>query len=295
MSATVKKRILKDGSEKMQINVFDAEPGSNLYSHKLNLQKITEELLKFGLSTNQAKIYIYLGKYGPKTAAEVYKSLELPRSETYFILNTLQNRGIIESELSSPTKYSALALDKALSTLVNAEKEKLDILAQQKKELTELWDVIPSYVVETNETKAEKLQMVQGSALIHNKIKSMIDDAKEEALIFCSEKDLSRFYHADILDSLSNSLLDVRIILSPAQRIPNFLGEIDKKIIRVMPTSTTDNQCFVIMDRKEVLFFLRNATHSSHNLFALWADSRSLIDSMHSLFDYRWDNSEVCH
>jgi len=295
MVAMIKKRPLKDGVEKIQINVFEAEPGSNLYAHKLNLQKITGELLKFGLSSNQAKIYIYLGKYGPKTAAEVYRSLELPRSETYFILNTLQNRGIIEAELSSPTKYSALPLEKALSTLVNAEKEKLDILAQQKKELTELWDVIPSYVVETNETKAEKLQMVQGSALIHNKIKSMIDNAKEEAIIFCTEKDLSRFYHADIIDSLSNSLLDVRIILSPAQRIPSFLGEIDKKIIRVMPMSTTDNQCFVIMDHQEVLFFLRNATHASHNLFALWADSKSLIDSMHSLFDYRWDNSEVCH
>jgi HTH-type transcriptional regulator, sugar sensing transcriptional regulator len=286
---------LKKGDEGIQVNVFEAEPGSAMYEHKMNLQRVTEELLKFGVTANQAKIYIYLGKYGPKTAPEVFRALQLPRTETYFILNTLQSRGIINAELSSPTRYSALPLGQALSTLVNAEKEKLDLLAQQKKELTKIWDNIPSYVIETNETKSEKLQMVQGTGLIHSKIKDMIRNAKEEVLIFGSEKDLSRFYHADIIDSLSESLLHVRIILSPAQRIPSFLSEVNKKIIKVMPDSPTDNQCFVIVDSKEILFFLRNATHASHNLFGLWADSKSLIDSMHSLFDYGWENAEVCH
>jgi sugar-specific transcriptional regulator TrmB len=286
---------LRKGDEGIQVNVFEAEPGSAMYEHKMNLQKVTEELLKFGVTANQAKIYIYLGKYGPKTAPEVFKALQLPRTETYFILNSLQSRGIINAELSSPTRYSAIPLGQALSTLVNAEKEKLDLLNQQKKELTELWDNIPSYVVETNETKSEKLQMVQGSGLILSKIKDMIKNAKEEILIFGSEKDLSRFYYADIIDSLSDSLLHVRIILSPARKISTFLKDVDKKIIKVMPDSPTDNQCFVIADRQEILFFLRNATHASHNLFGLWADSRSLIDSMHSLFDYGWDNAEVCH
>jgi len=281
--------------ERLQINVFDAEPGVALYEHRINLQKITEQLLKFGLTPNQAKIYIYLGKYGPKSAPDVFKALQLPRTETYFILNVLESRGIVTAECSSPTKYFALPLDQTLSTLVNTEKEKLDTLTQQKKDLIKLWDKVPSYVVETNETKSEKMQTIQGGEPILIKIKDMIKSAKEEVLIFCSEKDLSRFYHADIIDMLTDSLIDFRIIVSPAQRIPDFVKGINEKIIRLMPNNNSENQCFVVKDHDEVLIFLRNATHPSHNLFAVWADSKSFVDSMGTLFEYSWENAEVCH
>ncbi|MBI3640541.1 MAG: TrmB family transcriptional regulator [Thaumarchaeota archaeon] len=286
---------MKDIDDSIQINLFDAEPGMALYEHKFNLQKITEQLLKFGLTPNQAKIYTYLGKYGPKTAAEVFKALQLPRTETYFILNLMQGRGIVTAECSLPTKYSALPLEQTLSTLVNTEKEKLNTLTQQKRDMVQLWDKIPSFVIETNDTKSEKLQMVQGSELIHIKIKDMIKNAREEIVIFCSEKDLSRFYHADITNMLSDSLLDFKIIISPAQRFPTFLKGMDKKAIKVMANSDSENQCFVIKDNDESLVFLRNATHPSHNPFAVWADSKSLVESMHKLFEYSWENAEVCH
>ncbi len=286
---------MKDTDEGLQINLFDAKPGAALYEYKQNLQKVTEQLLKFGLTSNQAKIYIYLGKYGPKTAPEVFKALQLPRTETYFILNVLESRGIVTAQLSSPTKYSALPLDQTLSTLVNTEKEKLETLEQQKKALIDLWDKVPSYVVETNETKSEKMQTIQGNESIHIKIKEMIKRAKEEVLIFCSEKDLSRFYHGDIIDILNESMLDFRIIVSPAQRFPEFLKGTNKKSIRLMPNNDSENQCYVIKDTDEVLIFLRNATHPSHNLFAVWADSKSFVDSMSTLFGYSWENAGVCH
>ena len=286
---------MKDNDANLQINLFDAEPGTAPYEHKLNLQKITEQLLKFGLSPNQTKIYIYLGKYGPKTAPQVFKALQLPRTETYFILNALQGRGIVNAECSSPTKYSALPLEQTLSTLVNTEKAKLDTLTQQKSDLVQLWNQVPSYIIETDETKSEKLQMVQGSELIQIKIKNMIKSAREEILMFCSEKDLSRFYHADITDMLSDSLIDFKIIVSPAQRIPPFLNGINKKAIKLMPSINSENQCFVIKDHSEVIIFLRNAVHPSHNPFAVWADSRSFVDSMHMLFGYSWENAEICH
>src|SRR5437660_3543741 len=188
--------------ERLQINVFDAEQGNALYEQKQLLQKMTQELSQFGFAPNQAKIYIYLGKYGPKTASELFKALQLPRSETYFILNLLQSRGIVTTEFSSPTKYFALPLEQTLSILVNTEKEKLNNLMQKQNDLIKLWNTIPSHIVETNEMKSGKLQMVQGIESIYSKIKNLIEDAKEEILIFCSEKDLSGFYYADILDML---------------------------------------------------------------------------------------------
>jgi len=281
-------------SERVQINVFDAEEGSALYEQKEKMQKMTQELLEFGFAPNQAKVYIYLGKYGPKTASEVYKALQLPRSETYFILNLLQNRGIVTAEFSTPTNYYAVPLDQTLSLLINTEKEKLNTLVQKQEELKKLWDTIPSVSNEKNIPKNEKLQTIQGTECIYSKIKNLVETAKKEILIFCSEKDLSGFYHAEILDILPKSL-DVKIIVSPANKTPSFFDELNKKIIRLLPTSSTsENQCYIIKDSDEVLLFLRNTIHPSNNLFAVWSDSKSLIDSMHSLFTYSWSNAKVC-
>lgn len=279
-------------NEKTQISLFDAEPDSSLYEYRVRLEKIKEALLKFGLTPNQAKVYIFLGKYGQKTAPEVFKALNLPRTETYFILNTLERKGIITAELTSPTKYSALSIENMVLAIVNAEKEKINILAKQKNEVAEMWNDLPAFAVETNETKNDKIQMLEGSPQIHSKMFDMIKTAREQLLILCTEKDISRFYHAEMTDVLENYIIDFKIIISPAQTFPSFLNDLNKRHIRLMPRSNIENQCFVIKDNTEVLQFLRNASHSPYKAFALWTDSKSMTDSMRTLFDYAWDSAE---
>jgi HTH-type transcriptional regulator, sugar sensing transcriptional regulator len=282
-------------AKEKNLAIFDSEPGSHLYEHRIRLEKIRDELLKFGLTSNQAKVYIYLGKSGPKTAPEVFKTLGFPRTETYYILNTLQNRGIVTSDLSSPLRYSALPLEQTFSTLLDAEKEKLKVLSEQTKEISALWEQVPGFAVETAENTSEKLQMIQGQPQIFSKLGNMINSYNEEILIFGSVKDLSRLYHSNILDSLPNSILDVKIIISPANTMPAFAEKIDKKRIRLLPESKQDNQCFVIKDHDEIVIFLRNAIYPSNDIFAMWSDSKALVDSMHTLFDYSWNDGEVCH
>ncbi|MBI1829707.1 MAG: TrmB family transcriptional regulator [Thaumarchaeota archaeon] len=265
-----------------------------LYQYKVKIEKIKDHLLDFGLTPNQAKVYIHLGKFGPKTAPDIFKTLNLPRSEAYFILNALQNRGIIMAECISPVRYTAVTLKKAISMLVNTEQEKLKILAIQEKELCELWEEISPYVIEPTETTNKKLQMLQGSSSIFAKILSIITTAKQEILIFGTEKDLSRFYHSEIVDIFINSASKSRVIICPAQKIPEFANNIDKKMIRLMPNAKNDNQCYVVIDNKETVIFLRNAKHPLYNMFAIWSDSNSLIESMNNLFNYYWNNAEQC-
>lgn len=279
-----------------QIRIFTADEDSSLYEYKIKLEKIKKEMIKFGLTHNQAKIYIYLGKYGAKTAPEVVKSLGMPRTETYFILNTLQSKGIVTAEFSSPTRYVALPIEQAISTLINTEKENLNILAKQEKSVTEMWKEIPTFAIETTELKQDRLQTMEGTGQIYSKIKDMIKTAREQIIVFGSEKDISRFYHSEIIEMMFNQpLIDARIIISPALRIPDFLSEFDKKKIKLMSDEENDNQCFVIKDRDEIMLFLRNATHPSHNVFAMWSDSKSLNEPLLRLFEYSWERSHVCY
>lgn len=274
-----------------ELTLFNSDPESKLFEFKEDLEKIQEELMNFGLTSNQAKVFIFLGKYGSKTSPEVCNALKLPRTETYNVLNSLLNRGIVTSEFQHPTKYSALSMDRAILTMVQAAQENVNGLAKKEFELTKLWNHIPSFAEESDESKSERFQMLQGLTRVHHKMKEMIKDAQTECKIVCSEKDLSRFYHSDFFDMLPSMGADLKLIISPTNKIPRYIRVIDETKIRILPNNNLEGQCFVITDSNEVLIFLRNSDTTSKNVFAFWTNTASLVNSMRSLFYYSWQNS----
>jgi len=274
-----------------QLNLFDNESDTAMYKHKLTLEKIRNELINFGLTKSQAKVFIYLGKYGSKTASEIAKALQLPRTETYHLVNSLQHLGLVVAELAHPTKYSALDMSKAISTLVKQEQERIDNLATKEESLSEMWKQIPFFAIETDESKSEKMQLLHGNGPITNKIKEMIGSSSEDFKIYGSVSDLHRMYHSDAFDCIESSPTELKMVVSPLNKKPEFLSELDSSKIKAIP-SNTENKCFIVNDKKEVLIFMRNATHQSRQTFAWWSDSETLVDMMSTLFDLSWEKGE---
>jgi len=277
-----------------QINLFDDETDTAMYKHKLTLEKIRNELINFGLTKSQAKVFIYLGKYGSKTASEIAKALQLPRTETYHLVNSLQNIGLVMAELAHPTRYTAKEMKEAISTLVKQEQERIDNLATKEASLSEMWKEIPFFAVETDESKSEKMQLLHGTGPITNKIKDMISSSTEDFRIYGSVSDLQRMYHSEVFDWVENSSTNLEMIVSPVIKMPEFLSELNSDKIKAIP-SNSENKCFIVNDKKEVLIFMRNATHPSRQTFAWWSDSETLVDMMSSLFDLSWEKGEVLY
>ena len=277
-----------------EITLFDNDSDTELYKHKITLERIKNELIGFGLTSNQSKVFIYLGKYGAKTAAEIAKALQLPRTETYHLVNSLQNLGLVTAELAHPTKYSAMEMKQAIETLVKQEQQRVNSLAGKEESLSKLWKEVPFFVVETDESKSEKMQLLHGMGPITNKIQEMIESSTESFKIFGSIPDILRFYHSDVFDWIENSSSDLQLVISPLSKTPTFISELDQKKIRAI-TSDSDNKCFVINDAKEVLIFMRNANHPTRQTFAWWSDSETLVDMMISLFDLSWEKGETLY
>ena len=274
-----------------QISLFDNESDTAMYKHKLTLEKIKNELINFGLTKSQAKVFIYLGKYGSKTASEIAKALQLPRTETYHLVNSLQNMGLVVAELSHPTKYTAMDMREAVATLVKQEQERIDTLATKEESLSEMWKEIPFFAVETDESKSEKMQLLHGTGPITNKIKEMIGSSTEDFKIYGSVSDMLRMYHADIFDWVESAPTNLKMVVSPLNKTPEFLTEFESDKIKAIP-SDSENKCFIVNDKKEVLIFMRNATHPTRQTFAWWSDSETLVDMMGTLFDLSWEKGE---
>jgi sugar-specific transcriptional regulator TrmB len=277
-----------------QINLFDNESDTAMYKHKLTLEKIKNELIDFGLTKSQAKVFIYLGKYGSKTASEIAKALQLPRTETYHLVNSLQNMGLAVAELAHPTKYTAKEMREAVSTLVQQEQDRIDVLANKEESLSEMWKEIPFFAVETDESKSEKMQLLHGNGPIINKIKEMVGSSTEDFRIYGSVSDLLRMHHSDVFDWVESSPTNLKMVVSPLNKTPEFLSDINSNSIRAIP-SNSENKCFIVNDKKEVLIFMRNATHPTRQVFAWWSDSETLVDMMTSLFELSWEKGEVLY
>src|SRR5437899_1750172 len=230
--------------EETLITIFDNTSDSSLTEHRLKLDRLREDLSKFGLTANQAKVYIFLGKYGSKTAPEVCKALRLPRTETYHLLTTLQNKGIVSATFQHPIKFSATSLNKAIWSLVSAEKERVSTLEKQETDIVELWNTIPEFST-TNEEKEEKFQMLQGANQIHSKIKEMVRNTKTEFVVLGSEKDFIKFYHSNFFESLDKSKIDLKLLTSSSEKSMYIFDDIDRNKVKKMPDNVRNDLCFI--------------------------------------------------
>jgi len=251
-----------------------------------SLSKIKDTLEKFGLTANQSKVYLFLGKNGTKTATEVFQALKLPRTETYQILSSLQSKGIVSAIVGHPVKFTAIEVSEAISSIIDSEKQKIKKLEKQKEELIELWQTVP--IGNDEKIEEEKFQMLQGENRINSKINEMISDAQNEVYVIGNEKDFVNFYHTDILENIAK-IDNCKILTASTQKTKYMYKHINKVNIRKIPEAIKDNLCFIIKNN-EVLFYIKN--ESQKEVTAMWTNSNSMSYSKKLLFDELWNKSK---
>jgi sugar-specific transcriptional regulator TrmB len=129
----------------MQLGTFPVD--------KTNYEEVRDALVSFGLTPNQSKVFFYLGKIGAKTASDIAKAVNTPRSETYHLLTALQNKGIVEASFQHPIQFTALPIKKAVNLLISTETERLNKLKKSGPILEELWEKIPGAASTTKEDR----------------------------------------------------------------------------------------------------------------------------------------------
>ena len=263
--------------------------------NKTNYEEIRDALVVFGLTSNQSKVFFYLGKIGAKTASDIAKAVKIPRSETYHLLTALQNKGIVEASFQHPIQFTALPIKKAVNLLISTETERLNKLKKSGPELEEIWGKIPSATSTIEEDGEEKFKVLQGGNQVNSKIFDMILNAKGECRILGSEKDFIKFYHANLLDALEEREIDYKLLTPITKKSKYIFENIDQSKIKQLCSSVKENLCFLIKDDDEVLFFIKNEGNNKE-MRAIWTNSETIIYSKALLFDSIWskkDSTEV--
>ena len=253
--------------------------------------KLQTEFSKFGISPNQSKIFIYLGKSGSKTAPEISRALRLPRTETYSLLTTLQRRGVISATFQHPIKFSALPLERAIKAIIDTEKARVRNLEENKDEMTKIWNTIPTFYKEQDNQRKDKFQILQGENQIFGKIHDMIINVEKEFQIMGNEQEFLKFYHANILEPVDKSGIKLKILTNSSDRTLYVFDEIDRTKVRKIPKTMESRCCFIIKDSDEVLIFMQHSK-SGKNTTAFWTNSEEMIYSKKLLFNLLWSRSK---
>jgi len=267
----------------MQLGTFPVD--------KTNYEAIRDALVSFGLTPNQSKVFFYLGKIGAKTASDIAKAVNVPRSETYHLLTALQNKGIVEASFQHPIQFTAIPIKKAVNLLISTETERLNKLKKSGPMLEELWEKIPGVTPNDDEECEEKFKVLQGGNQVNSKIFDMILNAKKECRILGSEKDFMKFYHANFLDALEENKIDYKLLTPISKKSKYIFEDIDKSKVRALCSTVKENLCFLIKDDDEVLFFIKNEGNNKE-MRAIWTNSETIIYSKALLFSNMWTNTD---
>jgi sugar-specific transcriptional regulator TrmB len=289
-SVTKKSEILTDIADEDE-NVALFKNIKNLKFHVKNLsdfKDVCSWLLKFGLSKNEAKVYLYLAKFGEQKAYKVSRSLSLHHTETYRILKRLEEKSLVYRKLEKPIRFAAIPVDKALENLIQKEKQKILLLEEEKESLLKTWDEV-SVPIRDSVDLDEFIQVLKGRNQVYIKIKDIIKNAKNEVLIAASDKNLLQMFYSGALDGLAerSSLINVGLITDSPLRSSYIAKKLRIEEDKFSCVDFNGLPSFIISNNHLLLFLSSNGSNISdrrNGMRALWTNQKDMINVLKASF-----------
>jgi sugar-specific transcriptional regulator TrmB len=259
-------------------------------------EKNVEIMTDFGLTGNQAKVYLAAARLRLASIGQISKVAKVRREDVYRILPKLEKMGLVERLLGKPTKIRATPVEEALSLLIKHEEDtaRERVSALKAKTETFLKDFAHTSRLELEEKAHFALLSKRES--IMSKMLTMVKNAEREFDIACSGRKIMPFVHtfAEHLKRIIKKGVKVRIISDLAgyeDTLPRVIKE------QVSPGNSIDlryadlpSSHYMIVDFKEALISTATEGNMGENP-CLWTNSDSLTGVFQGDFENLWHNS----
>jgi len=261
-----------------------------------SLERNVEMLVNFGLTRNQAKVYVAIAGLRLASVGQISKASKVRREDVYRILPKLEKMGLVEKLLGTPAKIRATPVEEALSILIKHEEEEArkrvsTLKAQTKKFLRHF-------------ARAPKLEMEEKAHFallsdwegITGKMLAMMKKAEREMDIVFSRSHIMQFIHAFTVELKKNIKKGIRIRI--VSELPDHEDSLPTVIERQLsPGKSVDlrysdlpSSHYMIVDFKEALIATTKEGNMAQNPY-LWTTSESLVRVFQGDFENLWHNS----
>lgn len=264
------------------------------------MQKV---LKTFGLTDKESELYIFLARHSPLRSGEIAKGIHTHRVEVYRMLGNLQKKGVIERTLESPTRFTAVPLEKVLDAFIKARQEETAAMERTKESVLIDWKNISR--IESKQA-LEKFVVVEGNKKIYSKILQMTRETKNQLSVITSILGLARADSHGILDAMVNHPLREKIFFrflteltdANIETFKTFFKRIRKTGISFKGRNPTSGLSLsprmALRDREEILVFIRPTAETLEEAqedVCLWTNCKTLVESFSAIFEDLWTNS----
>ncbi len=139
----------------------------------MNDEDAIDGLKRLGLTTYEARVFLGLQKLGRGTASEVSEVADVPRSQVYGAAEALEERGLIETQQSTPTVYRPVSPDQARRQL-------LDQLAETGAETFDYLEAVQT--TEESDEHTESIWMIDGRDAVTARTVTLAEQANSRLL-----------------------------------------------------------------------------------------------------------------
>jgi sugar-specific transcriptional regulator TrmB len=238
-----------------------------------------------GLTSYEIRVYVSLLGSGSMTAADISKRSGVPYSKIYEVLNSLEDKGWLESDSSRPQNF----YPKSPSTALEATRTMYDNRFRESQSSI-ISELMPIYTKSGAKERPE-IWVTTGIMNIATKVNEIIQSSQRELLValpFAAE-------------SVTRPLLPVLRVLSDKGVRVNILAsskmhpETLKSLSRVAAVRVKDGLFGggVIGDGKQVVILLSEGSSDGGKVepVAIWAEHPGLAVFARGYFQYLWADS----
>ena len=266
-------------------------------------KRIIKKALKdFGLTEKEAEIYIFLAKHGVLTGGEISKQTKMHRPIVYRILKSLQKKGVVESTLESPIRFSSVPFEKVLDENIRVKYEEATLLEKAKNGLLSDWKKVYGTRIVPD---VGKFVVIEGNRKIYSKISQMIQQAKSRFSAILTVQGLVRNEQFGVFDAIYTHSLKSKIKF-------HFLTELSNQNLKAMKLLKTKLKAgfdlkgrnpdssfamlprMVIRDNEEALFFISPKSDifsTGQDEACICTNNASLVLALTGIFQDSWQDS----
>ncbi|MDQ2049510.1 helix-turn-helix domain-containing protein [Natronolimnohabitans sp. A-GB9] len=222
---------------------------------------------RLGLTSYEAKVFIALHQLGSGTARDVANVTDVPRSQVYSVAESLEERGLLEVQQSSPIRYRPVSIDEAQETLRN----------RFEREQERAFDYVDTVKQESSsEETQEDIWTVRGRERIDNRVVDLLSRADERIVFGTRLPELVTEATVEALETRATAGVSATVI-SRSEAVRERFETVDGVAVEAPPSyRTSDDRSgrIVVVDDDSILLSVvdddgsETAIWSSGSLFA---------------------------
>ncbi len=266
-------------------------------------ETIKKILKNLALTQKEAEVYVFLSKHGVLKCIDIAKGMKRHKAQIYRILKILVDKGLLESTLEAPARFSAVPFETVIDLSIRAKRDEAAQMEIAKNQILSYWRSIRKAELGP---PLEKFFVIEGNSKIYSKISQMIKETKSDLSAVSTVQGLWRADQFGLFDTILTHPLGSRIRFRFITDLTNQDLNLVKTLLMRMPTEKFNIKGrnpelglqlaprMIIKDANEILLFITpriGTSEQGQDESCLWTNCKELVYAFSAVFEELWRNS----